>query len=307
MKGRAYRYELAERRFEEYRNHICANQWADAVVDEVWTNLLADAEALIGARKHKTRVVLQAYLAEAYGAVRSFEFEEKVAWQLAAGRDRLLEGLPLKSNFQMCDEHWAALRITQCSYDGFDKKGSTRVKVGFKIYEGLFAGLDFSQSWPYTYHTSILAPALGFPRYGKTHHMETVGMRLKGYVAVDRWGKPRLLDAEVPSGCQTFNKKLRRIRALPCFWGLPVQKCHQCTYGYKSHAEIPYCEARVRDRKNDPEWMVEVSRATHPYTYKKGLCTKCGQADAWFDPGRVTDACLSCVAKAARRGIRRRR
>jgi hypothetical protein len=226
---------------------------------------------------------LREILTPYYGKKLDHVTADPLAWRLAAGRDTMAKGEFLLDVFMPCEPYWTGLRIEDCHHAIPSKEGKPMIELVLRVYDGVFAGLRFSQKIPYKFVIAKLARDIGMPVYQKVHKNELVQCHFAGLIGYDRG--PRVSEFHTSPGIRTFNSKIRKERAKPCIKGYKWL-CHQCTMGY----------LRMEDKEDSKLFC---PRGTHSMTFKKQACPQCHKEEAWFDPALNSGVCIECKHKTA--------
>jgi len=214
-----------------------------------------------------------------YGGVYTDEVCNVLVWRLAAGAEWLKQGCAIEGVFRKVPPHWAPILIEDCQYVPRNQMRDETVKVFMRVLGGRFAGLPFSQKWPYRYHVHVVAKELGFPLYETSNYRELTRMRMVGLLDTSNLRYVSVVEVFGSSGAKNYNKKLMKLRAT-CHFGYKWA-CYQCSLGYTGTKSC--------------------SHATHSQGFEQRPCSRCSKTDAWFDPASDYPYCLSCLAADKRR------
>jgi hypothetical protein len=205
-------------------------------------------------------------------------------WRLAAGVERLAKGELVRSMFVVTPEPiWTGLTIEDVRHTYPSKTNKAQYRVSFRIHQGEFAGLLFSDTINARWVRYKLGRDIGFPRFKPMNQLEMVNCVFVGAVDLTDPDHPRLAEMHPSSSASSYNRRIRKQRDLPCARDYEW-KCHACPVGH-ALAQPP----------ESPCY-----RGTHSMTYVKKLCERCDK-ESWFDPGVTAHMCLLCQTKESRR------
>jgi len=232
---------------------------------------------------------LRILLSKYYGQVLDYKSGSSLAWRIAAGAKLMAKGISTLGEFCPCDSYWTGLRIDEVNHVHPSKEGKPMLELVLRIYDGIFAGLRFTQRMPYRFVIAKLARDIGFQIYQKVHKNELVGAHFGGLLTCDSSG-PRIAEFYSSMSINKANRDVRKDRTLPCLKGYRWL-CHQCTIGYMK------CD----DNQNSAWWC---PRGTHSTTFVKQTCPACLK-EAWFDPALNSKICIECKHHTAIETLKR--
>lgn len=202
------------------------------------------------------------------------------AWLVAAHRDKLRKGEPVRPWVNQLQDEWVPFEITEVDFRRTEKFGAGFL-VSLRAMAGSCCAMTVTKFWGFD-QTSMHVRRLGFTSKGKARlpyksPRQFVRLRLAALVSAEvSDDKPRFRGYEVQGGILAHNKKLLRARILrkpPCPQSY-AHPCHVCPVGY-AIGEVT-CPAAV-----------------HPATWEFRTCPQC-ETDGWFDPVKSQEACIKC-------------
>lgn len=240
-------------------------------------------------------MALEDLLRDYYGRKLDLKTRVELAWRVAAGFDQIKHGIKLERSLKAVPPDWAILRIEDSKFgrvfNGENGPVQT-LQLSFRILNGVFAGLSFTQSIPYRYVMFKLAREIGFPSFTHLDKNDIVLAYFAGLL--DPAGKygPTVTEFFASEPLKTRNRRLFKKRSEPCHakFNWP---CVKCTLGHK-YAGMEIEEDNVQK---------QCFRATHSNTYIKRVCASCS-TDSWFEPDSVSNVCLSCENEKAMKRLR---
>lgn len=221
-----------------------------------------------------------------YGKTLTLSMRHAIIWRIAAGWDRLRLGLRLANQFEASLEPlWTGLTIEdiRIAYTADPSKPS-RYHVSFRIHDGPYAGLLFTDFISTKWFRFKLGREIGFPRFKPLHYMQLVNCVFIGEINLENPQRPKLVGFEAPSSVRSQTARLRKSQKDPCIRGFDWP-CHRCPVG----------------NLLAPPGEVPCHRGQHTSTYIKHECQQCHK-ESYFDPsGSSAYVCLVCQAQDVRR------
>jgi len=204
-----------------------------------------------------------------------------LAWRLAAHRDSLRKGRPLRPWARQEEPEWVPFEVTSAALRRHRAYG-LGYAVGLRALAGSPCAGRAEKFWPLSAGRRY-AERLGFSRRGRRtlpfkDPRQLVRLRLAAVVPPGE--RLTFRGFQVPGALKAHNRKLLKARIWrepPCPSGY-AHPCHACPVGFAvGEATCP--------------------AAVHPVSWVAGWCPSCS-SEAWFDPAASLEACASC----ARRG-----
>lgn len=232
----------------------------------------------MGLREGQQILAVRNIMAPYYGYELTQLIRQEILWRLGAGWDRIEAGLPLASSFeQRIETYWAGLIIEDISNGSPTKSGKPCYTLTFRITDGYFAGLSFSDTIPSKWVRFKFAREIGFARFKPLNISELVGCCVVGGLDLADPLRPRLDDFDAKQYCCiSRNQALRSVRRGPCHVGYECA-CHDCPVGHTM------CQPG----------QFTCYRATHRASYITKLCPRCNLVQE-YDPLSSVPVCLLC-------------
>jgi hypothetical protein len=202
------------------------------------------------------------------------------AWRLAGNMALLREDKPVHPWVVQLADEWVPLQIVKAvaSRNKRDQRGT---EYTCRILAGTPAGMRTITFWKPGV-VRIISHELGFTpgrrgKYPLHNARELVGLRCYGLIEQARsTTSPVFYEVACTASLFEWNREhvLRmRSRIVPCPRNF-LHACYRCAVGYNE------CPAGV-----------------HRATYETAFCSKCGNAEALFDPEEHSPHCIDCNYK----------
>ncbi len=260
------------------------DHYEDAIVGDKLRRFAGEIAAILKPRGVDLQTVL-ASCAEIRGQDLTQRRLRTFAWRLASNIDRLKAGYPLGPLRTPREAAWMPIQVGS-ALPGCDHKSRFGADFTATALAGTYATGRLTWFWTRTAYLYI-ARSAGFTGSGGRqpcqHPTQFVGLRLFAWVdpALSRDGSPAFRTVAVSPSMLAYNNEILAIR---------FRLDRQCPLGFdgENFLACHFCSAGAR----------ECAAACHPVAYESGLCAKCGQVDAVFDPKLPGDACINCVVAA---------
>lgn len=209
-----------------------------------------------------------------YGQIVTQDMLDLLAFKMAGGRTRMIEGKQLSTKLTNAKPLiWLAVLVADCEL--VPRAGQNpKIHATLIVSSGEYAGVRFEIQVPFTYWVKIFPSVVGFPKWSTPNEREMVQMYFMGQFDLRDLNRITLLETGSTPNMEATNRKLRAKRNLDCVESF-TQLCHHCSLGYSGRNMC--------------------SRACRPKTLVSGKCSRCGNIGL-FTPGKEHLSCTVCTS-----------